>query len=388
MRVPFLLLTLFVFSIPWEKTVSIDSLGTISRAIGIAALAAGALDAFGRRSLRRLNLVLTAAAAFTVWTACSYFWSLAPADTAVRSFTFVQLLAMMWLIWEVCRTESEQRILMSAYVVGAVVASAATIWRYFEGQQTYYRRYAAPGFDPNDLGLTVALAIPLALYFSGRDRTAAAWLYRAAIVPIIASILLTASRTAWVATVLAFAFAAVTWAGAAAGHRVASVLLLCGVLSGPVLLAPRASRERLSTLPAELSGGTLHNRTRIWKTGLKVFKSHPVAGVGSGAYAKAVEPWLGRPAIAGHEYVAHNTFISVLVETGIVGFVLFVLLLAAVVWFIWLMMPPERALWATMLGVWLIGVSTLTWEHRKPTWLMIALITTEWARAFRPRGKT
>jgi hypothetical protein len=40
-----------------------------------------------------------------------------------------------------------------------------------------------------------------------------------------------------------------------------------------------------------------------------------------------------------------------------------------------------------MLVVWAAGVSTLTWEHRKPGWLIFALIMTQWALAFRQAGE-
>ena len=154
-----------------------------------------------------------------------------------------------------------------------------------------------------------------------------------------------------------------------------------------MLRAPSSSRQRLATLHAEASAGTLHNRTRIWKAGLRVARSHPLLGVGSGAYARAVEPQLGVPAIPGHAYVAHNAYLSLLVECGLVGLGLFVLLLAALAAYVWIMPSMERAVWSVVLGMWMLGISVLTWEHRKPGWLFFGLILTEWARSFHPPGE-
>jgi hypothetical protein len=63
---------------------------------------------------------------------------------------------------------------------------------------------------------------------------------------------------------------------------------------------------------------------------------------------------------------------------------LFGLLLVTVALFAWMLGPSERALWFTVLAVWVAGVSTLTWEQRKPTWLIFGLISTAWATAFVP----
>jgi O-antigen ligase len=384
-RIAWTLLVLFVFTIPWEKSFWIPGIGTIARLLGICALAAGLMAAVSRRSLRLPNLVLLGAALFALWESLSWFWSLDPSASAARALTFLQLFGMLWLIWDQCRSESTQRQLLHAYVAGAVVASVYTIVRYALNQQTYWRRYAAAGFDPNDLGLTVALAIPLALFLALRGGWTA-WLFRGAVALIEIAVLLTASRTALIVTVLAFSFVVLTWRESPSAQRAAAIALLVLLGAGTLLLAPRASRERLATLPGELAVGTLHNRTRIWKTGLQVLKQHPMIGVGAGAYPEAVKPWLGVPSIPGHEYVAHNTFLSVLVETGLVGFGVFSGLLAAVALFIWILPGAHRALWISLAAVWAVGVCTLTWEHRKPTWLFVALVTTAWARAFWPSG--
>ena len=383
-RIAWALLCLLVFSVPWEKSLWIPRVGTISQLLGILAFAAGAILAVRRGSLRRPNAVLISAALLVAWFALTYFWSLDRPATVMRVKTFAELLALLWLIWDQCRGPARQRQLLAAYVAGAVAASAIAFWRYAHHQQTYYLRYAATGFDPNDFGLILALSVPLALYLMRRERGWLRWFSLCALLVVIPAILLTASRTAMVAAFVAFVFALVTFRAADPAYKVASALAVAALAAGPLLLAPAPQRNRLQTLPAELNRGTFHGRTRIWKTGLKVLKRHPILGVGSGAYPEAVAPWLGTPGVPGAQYVAHNTFLSVLVESGIIGFALFSLLAVFLVIFIGAMPFPERALWAVMLAVWAVGVSTLTWEQYKPTWLVVALITTEWARSYWP----
>jgi O-antigen ligase len=292
-----------------------------------------------------------------------------------------ELLAMLWLIWDQCRTDTRQFGLMRAYTLGAVAASCIAFFRYVTNQQTNYRRFAATGFDPNDFGIILALAIPLALYLGLKERGWAAWVFRAAVPVLAAAVFLTASRTALIATFVAFGFAVWMWRQSSLAQRgvTAAVVLALGL--SLFHFGPAPQRKRLATIGTELKRGTLHNRTRIWKTGAKVFKQHPVLGVGVAAFPEAVSPWLGKSDSAGFLVVAHNTFLSVLVETGAVGFAIYALLLGALGVFIWMMPSPERALWTVIVVVWAVGVSTLTWEHYKPTWLMMALIMTGWARA-------
>jgi O-antigen ligase len=382
------LLWVLVFSIPWEKSLLIAGVGTITRLLGVLTVLAGIGAVLQRRSLRRPNLVLILAAGFVLWNAMTLLWSYAPAATEAKVLTLGQLLVMFWLIWELCGTAARETALMAAYVAGAAVSSALTILRFAQGLETYYRRYAATGFEPNDLGLTVALSIPLSLHLALRGRGPLRWVWRGAVALAIAAILLSASRTALVVSFAGFLYPVWTWRKSDLSQKVSFLMLFGLLVLGPLYLAPGSSRQRLSTLLAEATTGTLHNRKQIWKAGLKVFLlERPLLGVGAGGYPEAVRPRLGTPAIAGHQYVAHNTFLSVLVESGLIGCGLFAAAILVLAAFVWMMPFTERALWSVMLLVCGVGVTTLTWEHRKPVWFIAALITTAWARSFRPEGE-
>jgi len=185
----------------------------------------------------------------------------------------------------------------------------------------------------------------------------------------------------------AFGLALWTWRESDLSQKISNVVLFSLLVLGPLYLAPLASRQRLATLPMELTQGSLHNRKQIWKAGARVWLEHPVLGVGAATYAEAVRPSLGTPALPGHQYVAHNTYLSVLVESGLIGFGIFALLAGVLLVFVWMMPFTERAFWTVTLLVCGLGLTTLTWEHRKPVWLIAALIMTEWSRCFRPSGE-
>ena len=97
---------------------------------------------------------------------------------------------------------------------------------------------------------------------------------------------------------------------------------------------------------------------------LASFEEHPILGVGSNMY-RSVN-------IRGR--VAHNSFISVLIQLGLIGFILFASILAIAALYAWVQSKWDRRFWFTLLLVWIIGASTLTWEHRKTTWLFTSLL--------------
>ena len=383
-RATAVLVWLLVFSLPMEKSLLILRIGSISRMIGLVAFAAALVLALWSRRVRALNAAMLAAAAYVAWCWLTIVWSVARPLTLERAVTMLQLLGMLWLVWEYCRTPRAHTRLLRAYVAGAAVASLFTVARYALREQTYYRRYAAPGFDPNDMGVTLALAIPMCLHLAATSCGRAAWAVRLTAALILAALVLTGSRTAFAAACVAFLYSALTWRAAIPAQRVTSAALALLLVLSLVWFAPAPSRQRLATLPKETMTGTLHGRTTIWKTGLKVLKRHWVLGVGAAAFPAAGKPWVDASKVPTAQFTAHGTFLSILVETGAVGALLFGVLLAILALFTWMLSPPERALWLTVLAVWIVGVSTLTWEQRKPTWLIFGLITTAWATAFIP----
>jgi len=110
-------------------------------------------------------------------------------------------------------------------------------------------------------------------------------------------------------------------------------------------------------------------------------RDHAFLGVGAGAYGPTVLKAVDIP------YVAHNTFLSVFVELGVVGALLLVGLLGSALLSAILMPSLERHFWITLLLTWSVGVSSLTWEYSKPTWFLFGVLAAHvYARRSEPAG--
>ncbi|MGH9592569.1 MAG: hypothetical protein ACRD5L_05715, partial [Bryobacteraceae bacterium] len=103
------------------------------------------------------------------------------------------------------------------------------------------------------------------------------------------------------------------------------------------------------------------------------WRAHPLLGVGAGAYKVGVAPLLGftKPDA---QFLAHNTLLSILVETVVVGFLLFAVFLWRIARDAWMLPGPLARGWLAALAVWAIGTSAATWEDHKATWFLFSVL--------------
>jgi O-antigen ligase len=191
--------------------------------------------------------------------------------------------------------------------------------------------------------------------------------------------LLTASRGATLAGFVALAIVPFTFAYLTGRQKMAVLLTVVLLVSSAFLFVPPSSWKRLSTMPSEFAKGTFTGRKIIWTAGWELFRDHPFLGVGANSFRLVVSRVLAEPIrldLPGMPPAppAHNTFLSVLVEQGVIGFVVFCALLGTLVFSLRAMPRFSRKLWVACLLVWVVGVCSLTWEMRKPTWFFFGLL--------------
>jgi O-antigen ligase len=379
----------FVFDLPWGENVPMMAGFVLGSWLGFLVAGIGALRTMTLQRARKPSPFHYLMMALAGWSALSVLWTQDWGTTVSRGATYLQLLVIVWLIWELAVTQARVIGLLQAYVFGALLASGLTIYNFMMGYTVAQQaaalgkiewetsRYSIYGINANDLGLILALSVPIIFYLlvSSRGRLVKllCWVQ---LVAGFTAIMLTGSRGSVVAATAGLAMFPLTTRWQSRSQRFISAIAGVGLLACGAYFVPQSSWLRIFEFGSELSEGTLTHRTVLWAAGLDAFRIHPFLGVGSGAYGFTilrVADFSYKTGSAANA-VAHNTFLSVLVELGVVGALLLFLLLATMLYCAIRMRYLERCLWISLLLTWTIGVSALTWEYRKPTWLLFSLL--------------
>ena len=370
----FVLLWCFVFVVPWEEVVPVPFLGSLPHLIGVAACIGGTLHVLARGSLRPLSWFHWFAIAFVLWAGVSSLWTIDPVATRARLMTYLQLVVLVWLIWEIAWSPERQRALLQAFVLGTCFAALGTVSNYLSGVSVDVEaaRFSTLHTNPNELGLTLVLGLPMAWYLSlSHPQRRGTAIYRFYIPLGVTAILLTASRGAFAAALVALLVIPWTSGHMSARTKAAVYAVTVGSLLLAASLVPRASLDRLGSTRSDMAAGYFGGRGVIWKSGLEIVRENPLVGVGAGAFGAAVEPGLGR-------YLSsHQGFLSILVEEGTVGLALFLCMALAVIGQLSRLPTLQRRFSIVILAV--LGISSLSaaWDYRKPLWFALGLLASQ-----------
>ena len=356
-----------IFVIPWENAIEIPGLGTLARGVGLVAAGVWLVTVALRGHLRRLGPFHMVLAAFLLLHVAGLLWSIDTHVTQSRVITWAQLGVLSLLIWDQMDTPPRLMNALRAFMAGAAVSAGSTLWNWAQGVNFSHTRFSASGFNADDVGLILAIGMPVAFYLMAHEKGWVRWLVAAYLPLALFAIGLSGTRTAILASVPGFLYGALQLLGSRPdGRWVATVVVVVlGVVFGAPLL-PEESLERLATTDDEIASGDLSGRTTIWWAGLDAFERAPILGSGSATF----------PIASGTGRAAHNSYLSVLVDTGLVGFALFITMLG-IAGFAALShgarAPNTRNFWLALLAAWAIGAFALTWEWRKQTWVVLTL---------------
>lgn len=298
---------------------------------------------------------------FLGWVCLTGFWALEPVS-AFRTMMIASSLIILMLIVSTLPLTAKDfeairlAVMMSGLIVGlyAVFLQAAGAQFPTHGVSQRFSISSDPEqTDPNILAASLLMPLGLAIeqMILGTSKWWTNWRSRSlgAVTALLTtvSILFTASRGGLVSATVVFMGTLFYCARTPGGQRqvkrtlrnISAVLLAMVVVVMlstyflPRIAARAESRllnpavQRLLQSQADPSG-----RPEIWQAGILACESHCVVGVGIGNFAviyNDVFSFSGADTHVGYNRVAHNLYLSLAVETGLIGLTLFGLGIAA-----------------------------------------------------------
>ncbi len=373
-------LCVFVFCLPWERGKGATQ---FLPAVGIVTFALVAFSRVVYPRPRKLWDLHRWMIVFAAWTAATIFWTLDFSATMARIGTYAQLLILSWMVWVLVTTESRVVALLRAYIIGTLVCVYGTFANLLSGR-TYGitddmephkgDRYIMTGMNPNDVGLLMVPSLAISLYLLARRKgnPILCWIQ---FIFAVTTIFLSGSRGALLASSGSAVMFFIVFRYLPRWQRILAGVACACAAAAAFYFVPMETWKRIFHLATDLTQGTMTHRTQIWSGSIEVFRDHPLIGVGADAHPAAVVKIVARP------MVAHNTFLSVLVELGVIGELLLLGLLAAVYYCAARMRGLERALWTLLFIGWAIGACAGTWEYRKATWFFFSMVAAHaWVR--------
>lgn len=220
-------------------------------------------------------------------------------------------------------------------------------------QKNYeYERVSSLFDNPNHLGVFLSIMFLIGLHFAFTENSKK---MIAGNIVIFIALLLSGTRMALVAVIIGFLiylYQTSKYKENFIKNKKKIILIIISLISILIVLTVSDS-NRLGTTIEGLKENNLTevtgNRSYIWSAAYQIFKQAPYIGVGNGNFGQEVQ------SIVGEAKTTHSLYISLLVENGLIGFVLFSILLI----FIWsksndIKNLNERILFKTVFPILLI----------------------------------
>ena len=293
-----------------------------------------------REALTDAQWPLLAMAAFTLWTLLTLAWApdAGVSTLAIRDMLYADL-GFVLILGTMLRRE-HVRLLATAFVIGATLSVLYGVAKGgLSGGGGYVvdldGRFQAGSGDPNYLGAVLVPAIVLAAGLMPRRSALARMGLGLAIVVCAIGLAATQSRGGLIAASWRALVAFAIWRGRRLA--IAAVIALAGAVTAAFFLLSPSAWERIGSGNNSGSG-----RIDIWNVAWRVVSDHPIAGVGAGQFAQVSPHYVQQPGaldyvslIVEKQIVVHNVYLQLWVETGIVGLMLFLLVVGVSLRFCW-----------------------------------------------------
>jgi O-antigen ligase len=300
--------------------------------LGLAWLAAIAgqdrrrLEAISENRWTLLTLTM-----FVGWAALTIVWAEDPGEALTAAYQYAVSAVLFLVVLVAVRTRHDLRWILGALLSGAVIAAAVGVVD--PPAEASEGRLTSTILDPNVLAASLVAGAALAWGVFALSRSGPARLL--AVLAGCAcgtSVLFTGSRGGLLAALITL-LAAVALAGGRRLRIAAAAILLittCAVFFAA--FAPDELSERL-TQPTRGEERIQEGRTTIWQVAWRGFEDKPVTGLGAGNFRVSSKRYVLEPGVLARTdeviekpAVVHNAHLEVLTELGLIGALLYAVL--------------------------------------------------------------
>ena len=309
-------------------------------------------------------------------------------DTSVAVTTttrYASFVALYVVVSQFVGSHTLQRRIAWVLTLASAAAAVIALRSYFSGETVVA---TLPYANPSDFAFILATTVPLSFWLLGASPR---WR-----LPLLGVIGLISA-----ATVLSLSRGTIV--GLAAGlawmifvdRRHVRLVLGGGVLALLVaVLVIRSDPSRFETAllyKQKVADYNVTTRYDAWSAAAELAVEKPLLGVGPGNFRFYYNELTGRPAGTHNLYVAHNAYLDVAAELGILALILFLLYLAMIMSRLTVaarrgLGPPgyARALRVSLV-IALVSALFVSEQYYPPFWLLGGLATAVWAEGGRAR---
>lgn len=366
-KLALLCLLILIFAVPTDGLWSIAGLSLVKIA-GLLLFGMVILLLISGDELRGSPWFFIAVTGYICWMLLSFLWTWMPVNyetsLAINSQQSIKgqlyLFMLVLLAFQVIRTEQDLNLAFVAYLLGAIGLIYFLVRGYDPSSTTV--RHEIKGFDANETSLQIALGLPIALYLLLITKS---WLFRSLsliYLPIaLFGIFITGSRTGFITALLGFV-GVIPWLWRTRFvWKIVGISLFIAAVIGVTSLVPEKTLDRLFSSGTELSQGTLSSRSITWSRAWLEINEAPFFGNGLSSFRRVINKY-------NIDYTAHNSYIAIMVEQGIVGLLLYLAVIFATL-LQGLRIPAEqRLLMLSLLFMAIAGQFTLTLNEKMFIW--------------------
>jgi O-antigen ligase len=302
---------------------------------------------------------------FVLMNLLSMFWSIDATNTYIQFWKYVFIIGMSIILWDLYRTEEEVRFGILGFLLGAYIIFSQTLMNFIQ-KKAYFGtdRFGADGLHPNVVALVLAVSAPIAWMFAtnakGRAKLLGPITYTFPLVALF-GIAITGSRGGAVAALPGFLYILIDIIKRPIGIPLVAAAVFFGF---PAIAAQPEIQNNFKRITETLDGTSkeaANGRDLLLQAGEEIFWRNPILGVGATGFRTAsVQMGMYEQHETGVVAGAHNTYVEVASELGLVGLTIFLATVFFAIKSLWSLPKPYRTPW--MCGAFSFIV-LMTYEH-------------------------